>query len=230
VLILDGGDVICTRACLHLLPEHYQRLFAWASHLRFPFILYWLVVCNYHSFEEFYAAAGASFAGVLPPVGDDVGPHYELALDVARLSQQEPSSTKLKAAEEAYTHALVQSLLVSSGKAVGFEQLAQHSISASATVATSAAASGATQSQHAGSTSVGLVGFTAPLVRLLRRVALWYYYQVAYSSPAQLAELQWRLQTELLFQLMVPHSQLAAMSDVLVVLACPALATDPDKM
>eukprot|EP00775_Hariotina_reticulata_P004147 gene4147-4396_t len=173
---------------------------------------------------------GVSYAGLQCPVGDDVGLHYELALDLARLRLQKPPKAQLKTAEEAYTHALVQSLLVSSGKAVGFAQLAQQSTPASATAATAAAAPGVTQSKDAGSVSIGLVGINSPLVRLLQRVALWYYYQVAYSSPAQLAELQWRLQTELLFQLLMPHSQLAAMSDVLVMLACPGLASDPGKM
>jgi hypothetical protein len=60
-----------------------------------------------------------------------------------------------------------------------------------------------------------------PLMRLLRRAALWYYYRVMFDPLDQLLALN--SSYELLFQLMTPHQQLSCMADVLTVLACPVL-------
>jgi hypothetical protein len=74
------------------------------------------------------------------------------------------------------------------------------------------------QSQQRGS-SHGT--FSSPLLRLLRRVCLWYYYRVMFDPLDQLLALT--SGCELLFQLMTPHQQLSCMADILLVLACPAL-------
>jgi hypothetical protein len=60
-----------------------------------------------------------------------------------------------------------------------------------------------------------------PLLRLLRRVCLWYYYRAMFDPLDQLLALT--SGCELLFQLMTPHQQLSCMADILLVLACPAL-------
>jgi hypothetical protein len=60
-----------------------------------------------------------------------------------------------------------------------------------------------------------------PLLCLLRRVVLWYYYRVMYDPLDQLLALN--SSYELLFQLMTPHQQLSCMADVLLVMACPTL-------
>jgi hypothetical protein len=61
----------------------------------------------------------------------------------------------------------------------------------------------------------------SPLLRLLRRVSLWWYYRVMFDPLEQLVALS--SSYELLFQLMTPHQQLSCMADILLVLACPAL-------
>jgi hypothetical protein len=60
-----------------------------------------------------------------------------------------------------------------------------------------------------------------PLLRLLRRVALWWYYRVMFDPLDQLLALS--SSYELLFQLMSPHQQLSCMADILLLLACPLL-------
>jgi hypothetical protein len=60
-----------------------------------------------------------------------------------------------------------------------------------------------------------------PLLCLLRRVTLWYYYRVMFDPLDQLLALN--SSYELLFQLLTPHQQLSCMADVLLVLACPTL-------
>jgi hypothetical protein len=64
-------------------------------------------------------------------------------------------------------------------------------------------------------------GFESPLLRLLRRVSLWWYYRVMFDPLEQLVALS--SSHELLFQLMTPHQQLSCMADILLVLACPVL-------
>ena len=61
----------------------------------------------------------------------------------------------------------------------------------------------------------------SPLLRLLRRVSLWWYYRVMFDPLEQLVALS--SSYELLFQLMTPHQQLSCMADILLVLACPVL-------
>jgi hypothetical protein len=63
--------------------------------------------------------------------------------------------------------------------------------------------------------------FQSPLLRLLRRVSLWWYYRVMFDPLEQLVALS--SSYELLFQLMTPHQQLSCMAEILLVLACPAL-------
>jgi len=63
---------------------------------------------------------------------------------------------------------------------------------------------------------------SSPLLRLLRRVSLWYYYRVMFDPLDQLVQLN--SSYELLFQLLTPHQQLSCMADILLVLSCPALA------
>jgi hypothetical protein len=63
--------------------------------------------------------------------------------------------------------------------------------------------------------------FESPLLRLLRRVSLWWHYRVMFDPLEQLVALS--SSYELLFQLMTPHQQLSCMADILLVLACPAL-------
>jgi hypothetical protein len=63
--------------------------------------------------------------------------------------------------------------------------------------------------------------FDSALLRLLRRVSLWWYYRVMFDPLEQLVVLS--SSYELLFQLMTPHQQLSCMADILLVLACPAL-------
>ena len=63
--------------------------------------------------------------------------------------------------------------------------------------------------------------FDSALLRLLRRVSLWWYYRVMFDPLEQLVALS--SSYELLFQLMIPHQQLSCMADILLVLACPAL-------
>jgi hypothetical protein len=70
----------------------------------------------------------------------------------------------------------------------------------------------------------GLAGANSPLVLLLRRVANWWLYHVAYDAPAHVAWLA--RDCELLFRLMAPQQQLACMADILLVLACPVFHTD----
>jgi hypothetical protein len=61
----------------------------------------------------------------------------------------------------------------------------------------------------------------SPLLRLLRRVSLWWYYHVMFDPLEQLVALS--SSYELLFQLMTPHQQLSCMANILLVLACPVL-------
>jgi hypothetical protein len=88
-----------------------------------------------------------------------------------------------------------------------------------------------TAGTRAGNTSSGAAvedessaAFHSPLLRLLRRVALWWYYRVMFDPLDQLVALS--SSYELLFQLMTPHQQLSCMADILLVLACPALQAD----
>jgi hypothetical protein len=85
-----------------------------------------------------------------------------------------------------------------------------------------------TAGKRAGTASSGVAvedacsaAFNSPLLRLLRRVALWWYYRVMFDPLDQLVALS--SSYELLFQLMTPHQQLSCMADILLVLACPAL-------
>jgi hypothetical protein len=99
-------------------------------------------------------------------------------------------------------------LLSNSSKHPGFAQLQ------SLCATRSAGTPGQEQQLH-------LWGVNAPLMCLLRRVTLWYYYRVMFDPLNQLLALN--SSYELLFQLMTPHQQLSCMADVLTVLACPVL-------
>lgn len=66
--------------------------------------------------------------------------------------------------------------------------------------------------------------FNSPLLRLLRRVAHWWYYDVMFAPLDQLLQLSSNY--ELLFQLLTPHQQLSCMADILLLLACPVLGDD----
>lgn len=63
--------------------------------------------------------------------------------------------------------------------------------------------------------------FESPLLRVLRRVSLQWYYRVMFDPLEQLVAIS--SSYELLFQLMTPHQQLSCMANILLVLACPVL-------
>jgi hypothetical protein len=99
----------------------------------------------------------------------------------------------------------VNALLLNSSKEPGFSRLHEF-----------CRPGAAAQASGSGTSSTD-----APLLRLLRRVALWYYSRVMFDPLEQLLAVT--RDCELLFQLMTPHQQLSCMADILVVLACPVL-------
>jgi hypothetical protein len=116
-----------------------------------------------------------------------------------------------KVTQQAATAAQLHALLLSNcSRALGFSQLLKlHN------------QTHYQQSSVSSSTAGGSSAFHSPLLRLLRRVALWWYYRVMFDPLDQLVALS--SSYELLFQLMTPHQQLSCMADILLVLACPAL-------
>jgi hypothetical protein len=157
------------------------------------------------------------------PGNHDSGDHFEAALLVADPSlfsnlnhhhqhQQQQQKEQQQLNRRRCRSAFLRALLVSSCKQPGFAHLPQHRT----------AASEQQQQQQQGDT--GLAGFNSPLVLLLRRVAVWWLYHVAYAAPAHIAWLG--RDCELLFRLMPPQLQLACMTDILLVLSCPVFHTD----
>jgi hypothetical protein len=127
--------------------------------------------------------------------------HYEQKVAIhASVPLFGPSAPKAKQhkALEAQIHALLHS---NSSKVPGFSQLVSM-----------------LQAPNAGG---AVEGFDSPLLRLLRRVSLWWYYRVMFDPLEQLVALS--SSYEQLFQLMTPHQQLSCMADILLVLACPVL-------
>lgn len=132
----------------------------------------------------------------------DVGDHFEQRLHLNSESRLYSQSSK-PVTQLTCSRAILQSLAISSSKLVGFQQLTQH-------VTPTA------------DRQLGLVGFKSPLVVLLRRVSIWYYYHVMYSPPDVLLSVI--SGCELLFRLLTPHQQLEAMSEIVATLSSPALA------
>ena len=132
-----------------------------------------------------------------------------------QLHQQDPTvfgPAAPQATEKQAIEAQQQAILLShSDKTPGLQQLLQ------ACTATKASSTSTTEQPASGASSA----FDGPLLRLLRRVALWWYYRVMFDPLEQLLALS--SSYELLFQLMTPHQQLSCMADILLVLACPAL-------
>jgi hypothetical protein len=115
---------------------------------------------------------------------------------------------------EAQLHALLAS---SNSKTPGFRQLLQFSRLAS----THSSKADGVDSDFEDEVPPTEQQQESPLLRLLRRVSLWWYYRVMFDPLAQLVALS--SSYELLFQLMTPHQQLSCMADILLVLACPFL-------
>ena len=115
---------------------------------------------------------------------------------------------------EAQLHALLAS---SNSKTPGFRQLLQFSRLAS----THSSKADGVDSDFEDEVPPTEQQQESPLLRLLRRVSLWWYYRVMFDPLAQLVALS--SSYELLFQLMTPHQQLSCMADILLVLPCPFL-------
>jgi hypothetical protein len=115
--------------------------------------------------------------------------------------------------EKHVTEAQVHALLISNiSRSPGFQNILQYRIKPQAEPQTDAKKQQGQQKPQPPDT---------PLLRLLRRVALWWYYRVMFDPLDQLVALS--SSYELLFQLMTPHQQLSCMADILLVLACPTL-------
>jgi hypothetical protein len=140
------------------------------------------------------------------PSSIEAGQAYERALHLAHpgfFGRHAPKVT-----QQHVTESLVHSLLLSnSSKVPGFSGLLQqHGVRATDASDGAAAAS---------------VAAKPPLVQLLSRVAVRYYYHVMHNPLDVL--LQLTAGCELLFQLLSPHQQLSCMADILMVLSCPTL-------
>jgi hypothetical protein len=167
--------------------------------------------------------ADADLLSKLQPISGhhhDSGDHFEAALHLADPSlfcltqhqQQQQQQVRRKRCRVASLRAL----LVNSSKHPGFAQLPLHRVPPTTTEQQ--------QTSAAAAAAAGLAGVDSPLVLLLRRVASWWLYHVAYDAPAHVAWLA--RDCELLFRLMAPQQQLACMADILLVLACPVFHTD----
>ncbi|KAF8071336.1 abcC3 [Scenedesmus sp. PABB004] len=145
-------------------------------------------------------ALAARLAGAVDE--SDVGDHCEHRLGVVPPAAGDADDAALQAAQAGA--AALRALVVGAGKEAGFAQLPLH---------------GTETLKEA--PPLGLVGADAPLVQLLRRVAHWWLHRVAYEPPGALLRATERC--ELLFRLLPPHDQLAAMADIVATLASPAL-------
>ncbi|WIA41584.1 hypothetical protein OEZ86_008947 [Tetradesmus obliquus] len=163
------------------------------------------------------------------PNQHDSGEHFEAALFCADPSLFSPAAhPQQQQQQQARTrrcrNAALRALLVSSCKQPGLAQLPQHTVEPPKPASTLA---GSPAGKPAGN-AAGLAGLESPLVLLLRRVAIWWLYHVAYAAPAHLAWLA--RDCELLFRLLAPQQQLACMAEILTALACPAFYTDKEEL
>jgi hypothetical protein len=162
------------------------------------------------------------------PSTHDNGDHFEAALYLADPSlfnaaphqqQQQQQQQQQAVNRRKCRSAALRALLVDSCKQPGFAQLPQHTVPATEQQQLKQQAK-----DKEAKAPAGLAGIDSPLVLLLRKVANWWLYHVAYGAPAHVAWLA--RDCELLFRLMAPQQQLACMADILLVLACPVFYTD----
>jgi hypothetical protein len=148
------------------------------------------------------------------PSEDKAGQLYELQQHLRDPTLFGPRITRAK--EKLVTEAQLHALLISNtSRSPGFHNILQYRNKPQAESQADAKKKPGQQKPQS----------NTPLLRLLRRVALWWYYRVMFDPLDQLVALS--SSYELLFQLMTPHQQLSCMADILLVLVCPVL---DDKM